>query len=471
MEDRKTEPAEEPLKQLCEQTLSAPASNRCDFVAEALSLAASHADFGGSAFCNELSTAFFCADTMTRLLESNAVTDLAYGECMRASESEAGIGESEKKGSAAYCGRFHGMVKEAVGALDIDPLRTCYMLDAKENWRRAANPREQPIIAGSQPGFTPEPAPLAPAGRTVPLPPPPPITREVNPRTPVGTAVRTDPRLADPTLAVAVGATPVASRAGGGGAGDGRAAVVVEPVEKKPSASPQPAVEESKAAPALVRKAVAVSVKPAPSTKFAGAAQPTSLSVAVKPLPVGASVAAAKPMQKASASKKTPAPAVGAPKGASDGSISVTVTKAADGSISVTVPAPPAPAAHPATAPSSPVIKAQGVLSSPPSKGQAAPVRLTLPAAPKQGVVKAVAVKPATVASSAKGKEPVAGAAIEKVAKVSVPASGSAKAAVTMRKKAQSKAAPAALLKVHKVQQQAQGKQQFNGFLSAFVKQ
>jgi len=60
---------------------------------------------------------------MDKLLESKAVSDLAFGECERAKPAR----------SLAYCRRLQQMLAFAVKQEDLDTLRACYMLEAYDS--------------------------------------------------------------------------------------------------------------------------------------------------------------------------------------------------------------------------------------------------------------------------------------------------------------------------------------------------
>lgn len=96
---------------------------KCDFFAEALSLASTHTDFDPQHFCFNMEEAHFCSETMDQLLVSQPVADLAYGECLRAKPPRDG----------AYCRKFRTMLAVAVQNEDLDTMRACYMIEAYSN--------------------------------------------------------------------------------------------------------------------------------------------------------------------------------------------------------------------------------------------------------------------------------------------------------------------------------------------------
>lgn len=108
---------EESIRPICDQEIK---SSRCDFFAEALSLASSHSDFDGHNFCEAIVSAQFCAQTMDRLLTTQAMADLARGDCLRASNTRG----------PAYCERFQKMLAYSVQNDDLDTMRACYMMEA-----------------------------------------------------------------------------------------------------------------------------------------------------------------------------------------------------------------------------------------------------------------------------------------------------------------------------------------------------
>lgn len=138
---RKVMPAgrysEESIAKICVETAR---SSKCDFFAEALALASAHTDFDASRFCAIMGEAHFCSENMDRLLASQPVADLAYGECSR-----AGQGKDE-----AYCKRFRSMLSYAVKNDDLDTMRACYMIQAYSGFD-GANATQEPELAGEPP--------------------------------------------------------------------------------------------------------------------------------------------------------------------------------------------------------------------------------------------------------------------------------------------------------------------------------
>lgn len=96
---------------------------RCPFLAEAMAMAANAGEkFDAGRFCAVVDKARFCSQTMRRLLRSEAVGDLAFGECMR---SKRPAMADEKS-----CKRFQAMLAAGRdGAEIVDTLRPCYMLE------------------------------------------------------------------------------------------------------------------------------------------------------------------------------------------------------------------------------------------------------------------------------------------------------------------------------------------------------
>lgn len=121
---------EESIQPICAEEMHSP---KCDFFAEALSLASSHADFNDKRFCGDIAEARFCSGTMDKLLRSVPVADLAYGECVR---RRPGKGE-------AYCGKFQKMLGYAVQNEDLDTMRACYMIEAYANLEPQATNRTE----------------------------------------------------------------------------------------------------------------------------------------------------------------------------------------------------------------------------------------------------------------------------------------------------------------------------------------
>jgi len=94
-------------------------SGDCDFFAEALSLARAHSDFKDTTFCRNMGRAQFCSKIMDNLLESRAVSDLAFGEC-----------ERTKSRKNIDCRQIQQMLGQSVATDDLDTLRACYMMEA-----------------------------------------------------------------------------------------------------------------------------------------------------------------------------------------------------------------------------------------------------------------------------------------------------------------------------------------------------
>lgn len=111
---------EESIEPACKEEL---AHSQCDFFAEALSLASSHSDFKGEVFCMNMDRAQFCSEIMDKLLESTAVSDLAFGECERAKPQK----------DITYCRKIQQMLALSVKEEDLDTLRACYMMEAYTN--------------------------------------------------------------------------------------------------------------------------------------------------------------------------------------------------------------------------------------------------------------------------------------------------------------------------------------------------
>jgi hypothetical protein len=115
---------EESIVPICNEEMR---SERCDFFAEALSLATSHADFKNESFCQDMEHAQFCSEIMDKLLESTAVSDLAFGECERAKPQH----------DEAYCRKIQQMLGYSVKNEDMDTMRACYMMEAYANFTTA----------------------------------------------------------------------------------------------------------------------------------------------------------------------------------------------------------------------------------------------------------------------------------------------------------------------------------------------
>jgi len=134
------------LAELCTEAADAP-PQRCEFLAEALALAAARPGFQPDQFCSDIERAQFCSRSMDRLLVSQPVADLAYGECLRA---ERAGGEDD-----AYCKRFRDMLSYAVRNDDLDTMRACYVIQAAagSNASAGTTPSEVPrmrIITGGE---------------------------------------------------------------------------------------------------------------------------------------------------------------------------------------------------------------------------------------------------------------------------------------------------------------------------------
>lgn len=108
---------EESIVPICEEEMESP---KCDFFAEALSLASSRTDFNSSQFCENMDEARFCSEIMDKLLASLPVSDLAFGECERAKPPR----------DDPYCAKFKLMLAYAVKNEDLDTMRACYMIEA-----------------------------------------------------------------------------------------------------------------------------------------------------------------------------------------------------------------------------------------------------------------------------------------------------------------------------------------------------
>lgn len=112
---------EESIVPICNDVMGR--SSNCEFFAEALSLASSHSDFKGEHFCEDMDRAQFCSEIMDKLLQSTAVSDLAFGECERAKPNK----------SIEYCRRIQNMLGLSVKQEDLDTMRACYMMEAYTN--------------------------------------------------------------------------------------------------------------------------------------------------------------------------------------------------------------------------------------------------------------------------------------------------------------------------------------------------
>lgn len=121
---------EESISPICERELE---WDKCDFFAEALSLASSHQDFNNTQFCDHMDQAHFCSHSMDSLLSSEPVSDLAFGQCTRA----------EPKKSDKYCKKFQRMFSYAVQSEDLDTIRACYMIEAYSNMTDSQKELEQ----------------------------------------------------------------------------------------------------------------------------------------------------------------------------------------------------------------------------------------------------------------------------------------------------------------------------------------
>lgn len=129
---------EESIQPICAAEVK---SSKCDFFSEALSLASSHSDFDAKVFCKDIAEAHFCSQTMDHVLSSAPVSDLAFGECVRAHETKG----------QAYCLKFEKMLAYAVQNDDLDTMRACYMIEAYEDIgvgeKKAEKPVEKPAPA------------------------------------------------------------------------------------------------------------------------------------------------------------------------------------------------------------------------------------------------------------------------------------------------------------------------------------
>jgi len=129
---------EESIQPICAAEVK---SSKCDFFSEALSLASSHSDFDAKVFCKDIAEAHFCSQTMDHVLSSSPVSDLAFGECIRAHETKG----------QAYCLKFEKMLAYAVQNDDLDTMRACYMIEAYEDIgvgeKKAEKPVEKPAPA------------------------------------------------------------------------------------------------------------------------------------------------------------------------------------------------------------------------------------------------------------------------------------------------------------------------------------
>jgi hypothetical protein len=137
---------EESIVPICNEEMR---SGGCDFFAEALSLASSHSDFKPEAFCEDMDRAQFCSEIMDKLLESTAVSDLAFGECERAKTRP-------QKEDSAYCRKIKQMLAYSVENQDLDTMRACYMMEAYTNLTSSTKELEpsqdapkQRIVTGS----------------------------------------------------------------------------------------------------------------------------------------------------------------------------------------------------------------------------------------------------------------------------------------------------------------------------------
>merc|ERR1719313_750485 len=112
-------------------------SSKCDFFAEALSLASTHTDFTAKVFCKDIAEAHTCSQMMDSLYESVSTKDLLFGECMRSQD-----GKSEQ-----YCMKFKSLLARAVHESDLDTMRACYMMQAYDE-------KEGPIDSKPSPAKT-----------------------------------------------------------------------------------------------------------------------------------------------------------------------------------------------------------------------------------------------------------------------------------------------------------------------------
>jgi len=117
---------EESIVPLCSEEVK---SGGCAFFAEALSLASSHSDFKAATFCHNMGRAQFCSDIMDNLLESRAVSDMAFGECERAKPQK----------SLEYCRKIQQMLALSVKQEDLDTMRACYMMEAYTTKAKASD--------------------------------------------------------------------------------------------------------------------------------------------------------------------------------------------------------------------------------------------------------------------------------------------------------------------------------------------
>lgn len=128
---------EESIALVCNEEMKAA---NCEFFAEALSLASSHGDFRSETFCSNMDRAQFCSQIMDKLLQSRAVSDLAFGRCERAKPQK----------SIDYCRRIQKMLALSVKQEDLDTMRACYTLEAYSNQTSEAAPKMRIITEGNK---------------------------------------------------------------------------------------------------------------------------------------------------------------------------------------------------------------------------------------------------------------------------------------------------------------------------------
>jgi hypothetical protein len=131
---------EESIVPVCNDVMGR--SSNCEFFAEALSLASSHTDFQGKHFCEDMDRAQFCSEIMDKLLQSNPVADLAFGECERAKPQK----------SLEYCRRIQKMLGLSVKQEDLDTMRACYMMEAYTNQTASGDKKAENATAANAEG-------------------------------------------------------------------------------------------------------------------------------------------------------------------------------------------------------------------------------------------------------------------------------------------------------------------------------
>jgi len=275
---------EESITPVCAEEMGR--SSNCEFFAEALSLASSHSDFQGKHFCEDMDRAQFCSQIMDKLLESTAVSDLAFGECERAKPAK----------NVEYCRRIQMMLGLSVKQEDLDTMRACYMQEAytnstskEENKTKAqgppaAEPTAEPRILGSskelegvgkgdgpghppktsnigRPGIVVEPIPLASFGEG-----------KGNMTAPKSIITKPLPAGAAPAAAAPAGAAP--------------AATATAPAAAAPAPPPGPIVAQPIPAP-VEKSALQTSVSKVKAAPVAKAA-PATIVVASSPKLVAA---------------------------------------------------------------------------------------------------------------------------------------------------------------------------------------